>query len=58
MIYLLELTYDETVERLDIKNTAGSTIGYTSAPRVSEIIDFNLMLKSLLPNDLKVIFYN
>ena len=35
---------------LDVEFIAGSTNGYTLQPSIYEISDFNLMLKSLLPN--------
>ena len=54
MVYRMELTYDETVTFLDVKNIAGSTIVYTKPPGVYKITDINLMLKSALPKDLKV----
>ena len=57
MIYRLQLTYDEIVDMLDIKNikyTAGFTIGYTIPPKIYEITDIPSMIKSLLPNNVKV----
>ena len=48
------LTYDETVDIMYVKKTAGSTVGYTLPPRQNEINDNNLMIKSLLPNKVKV----
>ena len=51
MIYKMELTYDEILDMLDIKNYAGSTNGYTITPRMNEISDNNLMIKSSLPNN-------
>ena len=49
MLYGLQLTYDEIIDILGGKNIAGSTRGYTLPPGVYEIIDINLMLKSLFP---------
>ena len=46
MVYKMELTYDEIADILDVKYIGGSTIGYTVAPRTSEISETNLMLKS------------
>ena len=54
MVYRMELTYDEIVDILDIKYIPGSTIGYTLPPGLYEISDINLMLKSLVPNGVKV----
>ena len=56
LVHRLQLTYDEVVDILDVKNIAGSTIGYKLPPGVYEIIDLILILKSLLPNDVKVKF--
>ena len=53
MVYRMELTYDEIVEILDVKNIARSTTGYTMPPGVYEIADINSMMKSLLPNKVK-----
>ena len=50
----MELTYDEIVNILDKKYFAGSTVGYTLPPGIYEISDLNLMLKSLIPNEVKV----
>ena len=32
MVYRLQLTYDETIDILDVNYKAGSTIGYTLPP--------------------------
>ena len=45
MVHRKELTYDESVDILDIKYFAGSTIGYTLQTGFYEISDINLMLK-------------
>ena len=50
----MELTYDEIVDILNVKNTAGSFIGYTLPPGTDEISDINLIIKFLLPNKVKV----
>ena len=52
----MKLTYDESVDLLDTKCIAGSTIGYTLPPGNYEITVVNLMLNSLLPNEVKVKF--
>ena len=54
MLYRLELTYDEIVDILNVKSVAGSTKGFALPPGICEIIDINLMLKSLLPKRVKV----
>ena len=50
----MELTYVEIVNILDVKYIAGSTTGYTLPPGIYEITGINMMLKSLLPNEVKV----
>ena len=50
----MELTYDEIVVILETKFIAGSTIGYLLPEGKYEISDINLMLKSLLPDQVKV----
>ena len=52
--YGLQITYDEIIDILDVKFIGGSTIGYTLPPGVYKISDINLMLKSLLPGEVKV----
>ena len=54
LIYIMELTFDEIVDILDMKTFAGSIIGYTLPSGVNEIFDLNLILHSLLPNEVKV----
>ena len=54
MVYRMELFYDEIVDILDVKYKAGSINGYTLPPGIFEITDINSMLKSLLPDDVKV----
>ena len=41
------------VDIFDIDYIGASTIGYTLLPGIYEISDLNLMLKSLLPNEVK-----
>ena len=43
MFYRMELTCDEFVDVLDIKNIAGSTKRYTLPPEVYEITEVKLM---------------
>ena len=48
------LTYNETLDRLDVKYIVASTVGYTLAPGIYELSDIILMLKFLLPKEVKV----
>ena len=54
MVYRLQLNYDKSVDILDVKYIAGSTIGYTLPPGIHEKIDINSLLKSLLSKEVKV----
>ena len=54
MAYRLQLTYDEFFDILDVKFRAGLTKGYTLVPGNYEVSDINKMLKSLLPEEVKV----
>ena len=50
----MEFTYDEIIDILDVKYIAGLTKGYTLVPGIYEVTDIIMMLKSLLPEDVKV----
>ena len=50
----MELTYDKTVDTLDFKHIAGSTISYSLQTGIYENSGNNLMIKSLFSNKLKV----
>ena len=54
MVYRFQLTYNEMIDILDLKYIPTSTIGYTLAPGIYEISDVILMLKSLLPKEVKI----
>ena len=54
MFYRVQLTYDEIVDILHVKYIPGSTKRYTLLPVVYEVADINMMLKSLLPKEVKV----
>ena len=55
LVYRSQLPYDKIVENFDEKYFTGSTTGYTLQPRRCENSDINLLLKSLLPKEVKVI---
>ena len=50
----MELTYDEIVDILNVIFIAGSAYGYTLTFGIYEISDINLMIKSLLLDEVKV----
>ena len=55
IVFRLELPYGESDYLLDMKYTDASTTGYILPPGISLNSDNNLMLKSLLPDEVKVI---
>ena len=50
----MELTYDEFMDVLDINFTSGTSVGNTIPPGFYKSSVINLMLKSLLPDEVKV----
>ena len=55
MVYRFQLTYDEIIDILDLKNIPTTTLGYTLPPGIYETIDISFMLKSLLPKEVTLI---
>ena len=53
-VFRMELEYHEIAEILDKKYRAATSIGCTLQPGIYEISNNYLMLKSLLPDDIKV----
>ena len=54
MVYRLELTCDETVDKLDLKKIAVLTNRHALQPGIYQISNGSLMLKSLISEDVKV----
>ena len=54
LFYKIQLTYDEIIDILDINYIPAERTGYTIPVGVYEVSDIDLMLKSLLPIDVKV----
>ena len=50
----MQLSYDEINDELDIKNFPSKRTGYSLRAGIYEVSDIKLMLKSLLPEELKV----
>ena len=47
------LTYNEIANLIDMKYTDAKTTVYTFPPRIFEVYDIDLMLKSLFPDDVE-----
>ena len=54
MVYRIGLTYDEIVDILELKYIGPKTVGCTVPPGINKVSDLNLVLKSLLPKEIKV----
>ena len=50
----MQLTDDEIMDVLDMKNTSATSIGYTLQKRKNESSVLNAMINSLLPDEVKV----
>ena len=55
MVFRMELTYNEIENILDMKYIDASTTGHTLEPGIFEVSDFNMMIKSSLPDEVIVI---
>ena len=53
MVFRMLLTYNEIENILDMKHIDEKSTGYTFPPVIYEVYDINLMLKSLLPDDVE-----
>ena len=54
MVFRLQLTYHEIMNKLDLKYTPTKRTGYSLNPGIYEVIDLNNTLKNILPNNVKV----
>ena len=50
----MQLTYDEIIDILDLKNIPTKRTGYFLNPGFYEVVDLNNTLKNILPDNLKV----
>ena len=55
MLYRFQLTYDEIIEKLDLKRIPSERTGSSLHPGIYEVADINQILKHILPNNVKVI---
>ena len=54
LVYRLQLTYDEIIDKLDLKYIPTKIIGYSLNPGIYEVVDLNNILKYFLPDSVKV----
>ena len=54
LVYRMQLTYDEIINILDLKNIATKRTGYSIEPNIYNVDDLNKTLKNILPNNIKI----
>ena len=54
LVYRMQLTYDEIIDILDLKNIPTKITGYSLNPGIYEVVDLNNTLKYILPDNVKV----
>ena len=50
----MQLTYDESMDILDLKYIPTKRTGYSLIPGIYEVVDLNTTLKHILPDNVKV----
>ena len=56
LVYRFQLTYEEIINKLDLKFFPTKRIGYSLCPGIYEIVDLNNTLKYILPDNVKKMF--
>ena len=56
LVYRFQLTYDEIIDRLDLKYIPTKRTIYSFFPGIYEVIDLNKTLKNILPDFVRVPF--
>ena len=54
LVHRMQLTYDEIMDILDLKNISTKRTGYNLNPGIWEVVDLSNTLKFLLPDNVKV----
>ena len=54
LVYRFRLTYDEIMDKLDLKYISTERMGYTIEPNIYNVVDLNKNLKNILPNNVKI----
>ena len=50
----MQLTYDESIDIIDLNNIPTKRVGYSLSPGFHEVVDLNNTLKYILPDNVKV----
>ena len=54
LVYRMRLSYDEIMNKLDLKYIPTKRTGYSLNPGIFEVVDLNISLNHILPNNVKV----
>ena len=54
LVYRMRLSYDEIMDKLDLKYIPTKRTGYSLNPGIYEVVDLNNTLNHILPNNVKV----
>ena len=54
LVYRMQLTYDEIIDVLDLKNISTKRIGYSLNPGIYEVADLDNTLKHILPDNVNI----
>ena len=54
LVYRMQLTYNEIIDILDLKNIPTKRTGYNLNPGIYEVVDLNNILKYILPDNVKI----
>ena len=54
LVYRMHLTYDETIDILDLKYIPTKRIRYSLKPKIYQISDINETLKNISPDNVKI----
>ena len=53
LVYRFQLTYDEIIDVLDLKYIPTKRLGYSIEPDIYNVVDLNITLKNILPNNVE-----
>ena len=56
LVYRFQLTYDEIIDKIDLKYIPTKTTGYSLNPGIYEITDINKTLEHILPDNVRLSF--
>ena len=54
LVYRMQLTYDEIINKLDLKYIPTKRKGYSIEPNIYNVVDLNKTLKDILPDNIKI----